>query len=445
MKKIKWIVGLLLVAAMVVGCTVFSSPTEPTTLFEPDLEHALQEYTQWIGLPVNRAINGLNLTDVKAEGGERIPTKQCVCFVGTEFDLELLTLKDFDNCFSGIELTTQFDGGAEETAAAVWEIIAGIDAEYTTDDVFQQNILLENMEVLWYDYLIDENTFYRSLDRALNIHGLYSVSVSWDITRLASKQTKELLESMKPSVLAEVEEQYKGKNYAWCADDRLEIQLHANIYEDGKADVTVICQAAVDPAATMDAELEPKDRQEKFKKDAFDGFASQKYLHVTGYEFNTCENEVTTLYEDIYLCGEDYVSVIDNGVMQTALLCVDGKQYTAVYENGVYGKWEPVSQSKEHPLSWTRITDEMLRSTAAGTFGTRGGKHVGSIDFHQDDRITEFYLKNNTVSRAVRRTTEKVFMGYDNLISEVREVLEFEIITEEEAAAVLNEYKAKLS
>lgn len=443
MKRKHWICLMLAAMLLLSSCSTVTEDPEITAVTQALSSHSLQGYTQWIGYPLHRALNDLNIHESTV--AEIIPTSQKVDYMGMEFALSVLTEKDFDNCFSGIQLTTILDEGEGEVAPKLWALVMAVDDEYLSAETSHENVYTE-AEIFT---LKEERDFRKNLETGLRTRGIYSFGVSWDITRMATEKTKELLKKMGKLVLEETQAKFADSttDFVWSVDTRLDVTVQADVLDKHRAEISVTCKAVAEPAGGMDMDLDPSDRHRKFLSDSYQRLLQEKYLSISGYRFRTAEDATAEILEEIILCGEDFVQILDNGVTQTVYLCMDGAQYTTVCRNGEYDPWQKLAESIEYPLPWVGTTVEMVLGDGYGA-GIHGrpyeNVHEASFNVKYDDVNAYFWTKANCIYKAEYRTAENMYMGPQTVPVENKRVLEIEVITEQDAEAAIEKYMAML-
>ena len=437
MKRKHWICLMLAAMLLLSSCSTVTEDPKSTTTAQALPSHSLQDYTQWIGYPLQRALSDLDIQESTV--AEVIPTSQKVDFMGMEFALSVLTEKAFDNCFSGIQLTATLDEGEGEVAPKLWALVMAVDDEYLSAETSYENVYTE-AEIFT---SMEEEDFQKNLETGLRTRGIYSFEVSWDITRMATEETKELLKKMGKMVLEETEAEFADStiDFVWSADARLDVTVQADVLDKHKAEIAVTCKVVAEPAAGKDMDLDPSDRNRKFFRDSYQRLLQEKYLSISGYRFRTAEDTTALMLEEIILCGENFVQIQDNGVTQMVYLCTDGAQYTTVCRNGEYDPWQKLSENIEYPLPWAGTTVELVLGDEFG-----GGITGNPYENVYEARFNAKYDGVNAYfwTKANCRTAENMYMGPQTVPVENKRVLEIEVITEQDAEAAIEKYKAML-
>ena len=429
--KWKQLFCLILAVLLLSSCALVTDgvTTAPTT---NQAAHSLAAYTGWIGHPAKDAVNALG-TDKPVE------------FMGLTFSRALLTEGEF---FSGVELTCQINDTAGQTADTVWNLVRAMNDEYLSADSSSQNIYSET-DIF---PMMEKKEYEENLETALEKRGAYVFDISWDISRFQTDEIRTLLDQMEERVLKETEQQFKDStiDYIWSVKAYLNLALQVTIWDTNRADVKVICKSHAEPAAGMDFTIESKrDRYQKFFQVSYERLLEEENLRVLGYGFRTTQGYTAKTWEEIYLHGEDFVYVIDNGLSQRIYLWVDGVQYKTVYRNGEYAPWEVLTEPIAHPLPWRETTMETAITNNGSVYVISGWRLYQNalettFDLNYDDIKALFWSKANSIYKAEYKTTEEQVVGSNYEISDFRRVLEIETITEQEAAAAIEEYKALL-
>ena len=429
--KWKQLFCLILAVLLLSSCALVTDgvTTAPTT---NQAAHSLAAYTGWIGHPAKDAVNALG-TDKPVE------------FMGLTFSRALLTEGEF---FSGVELTCQINDTAGQTADTVWNLVRAMNDEYLSADSSSQNIYSET-DIF---PMMEKKEYEENLETALEKRGAYVFDISWDISRFQTDEIRTLLDQMEERVLNETEQQFKDStiDYIWSVKAYLNLALQVTIWDTNRADVKVICKAHAEPAAGMDLTIESKrDRYQKFFQVSYERLLEEENLRVVGYGFRTTQGYTAKTWEEIYLHGEDFVYVIDNGLFQRIYLWVDGVQYKTVYRNGEYAPWEVLTEPIAHPLPWRETTMETAITNNGSVYVISGWRLYQNalettFDLNYDDIKALFWSKANNIYRAEYKTTEEQVVGSNYEISDFRRVLDIAVVTEQEAAAAIEEYKAIL-
>ena len=428
--KWKCSISLILSILLLSSCAVADEETTaPTQVTGP---YGLEHYTQWIGHPAQEAKNALG-------------TDQTVEFMGLSFTRSLLTEGDL---FSGIELTTQLNDANGQVAATVWELVQGMDKEYITVEISHQNMHSDAEHFP----RMEEKEYYKNLQKALEKRGAYVFDVSWNQNHrdYMTDEIFTLFDQMGERVLEETQQQFQDStiDFIWSVEPRLDILLEVTIWDANRADVKIAYRALAEPAAGMDMDIERRsDRYRKFCRVSYERLLQEENLFVLGYGFQTTEGITARTWEEIYLHGDDFLYIVDIGHSQKIFLQVDGVQYKTVYRNGEYAPWEILSEAIAHPLPWKETTVEVVEDGYnGGGFGGNLYRNAfeGSFGLDYDGIKAEFEAKANWIYKAEYRTSEDPVIGGDYVITDYRRVLDIEIITEQEAAAAIEKYKALL-
>lgn len=429
MKWKLWI-SLIISVMLLSACTVADGETTaPTQVTGP---YGLEHYTQWIGHPAKEAKNALG-------------TDQTVEFMGLSFTRSLLTEGDL---FSGIELTTQLNDADGQVAATVWDLVQRMYKEYSTVEISHQNMHSDAEHFP----RMEEKEYYKNLEKALEKRGAYVFDVSWNQNRrdYMTDEIYALFDQMGERVLEETQQQFQDStiDFIWSVNTRLDILLEVTIWDANRADVKIAYRALAEPAAGMDMDIEKRsDRFKKFCQVAYERLQEEENLLVLGYTFQTTEGNTARTWEEIYLHGDDYLYTVDVGHSKKIFLQVDGVQYKTICRDGEYAPWEILTGAMTHPLPWKETTVEVVEDGYnGGGFGGNLYRNAfeGSFGLDYDGIKAEFETKANCIYKAEYRTTESPVIDGDYLITDYRRVLDIEIVTEQEAAAAIEEYKAML-
>jgi hypothetical protein len=109
--------------------------------------------------------------------------------------------------------------------------------------------------------------------------------------------------------------------------------------------------------------------------------------------------------------------------------------------------WEVLNEAITHPLPWKETTVEVVENGYnGGGFGGNMYRNAfeGSFGLDYDGIKAEFETRANCIYKAEYRTSEAPVIDGDYLITDYRRVLDIEIVTEQEAIAAIEEYKAML-
>lgn len=426
--KWKCLLCLILSVLLLSSCSfVTEEPTAPTQTMRP---HSLDSYTKWIGHPVQDALDALG--DAKT-----------VEFMGLKFSISPLAEEEL---FSGIELTAQLNDADGQVAATVWNLVQSIQKEYLTVDFSHQNMYSDAENFT----LMEEKEYYSNLEKALEKRGAYIFNVSWNLNRrdYMTDEINALLDQMSERVLEETEQQFKDStiDFIWSVNPRLDLRLDVTVWGANRADVKVTYRALAEPAAGLDMDIEKRsERFEKFRQVSYQRLLEEENLFVLGYGFQTTEGNTAKTWEEIYLHGEDFLYIVSVGHSQKIFLQVDGVQYKTVYRKDAYAPWEVLSEAIAHPLPWKGTTVEVVKYSGGGIYGNLyRNAFEGSVSFEYDGIKAEFETRANCIYKAEYRTTETPVIDEDYLITDYRRVLDIEIITEQEAAAAIEKYKAML-
>ncbi len=428
MKWKLWI-SLILSVVLLSSCAVADGETTAPT--QAMRSHSMERYTQWIGHPAQNALGALG-DDQTAE------------FMGLSFSHSLLTEGEL---FSGIELTTQLNDADGQVADTVWNLVQSIQKEYRAVASSHQNMHsdAENFTQM------TKEEYLKNLEKALEKRGAYVFDVSWNLNRkdFLTDEISALLDLMGARVLEETEQQFKDStiDYIWSVNPRLDLLLEVTIWDANRADVKVTYRALAEPAAGMDMDIEKRsDRFDKFCQVSYERLLEEENLFVLGYTFQTTEGNTARTWEEIYLHGEDFLYTVDVGHTKKIFLQVDGVQYKTICRNGEYAPWEVQTDAMAHPLPWKETTVEVVENGVGGAYGGNLYRNAfeGSISFEYDGIKAEFETKANCIYKAEYRTSEAPVIGGDYVITDYRRVLDIAIITEQEAAAAIEKYKAML-
>jgi hypothetical protein len=428
--KWKCWISLILSILLLSSCAVADEETTaPTQVSGP---YGLEHYTQWIGHPAQEAKNALG-------------TDQTVEFMGLSFTRSLLTEGDL---FSGIELTTQLNDADGQVAATVWDLVQGMYKEYITVEISHQNMHSDAEHFA----LMEEREYYSNLEKALEKRGAYIFDISWNLNRrdYMTDEISALLDQLGACVLEETEQQFRDStiDFIWSVNPRLDLLLEVTIWDANRADVKITYRALAEPAAGMDLDISRRsDRYNKFCQVAYERLLEEDNLFVLGYGFQTTESVTARTWEEIYLHGDDFLYIVDIGHSQKIFLQVDGVQYKTVYRNGEYVPWEVLNEAITHPLPWKETTVEVVENGYnGGGFGGNMYRNAfeGSFGLDYDGIKAEFETRANCIYKAEYRTSEAPVIDGDYLITDYRRVLDIEIVTEQEAIAAIEEYKAML-
>ena len=414
MKKYLLVVIAALLCVACIAAVVIEGCTSKTK------SHSLDAYTNLIGSTLEEAE-----TVVGAK----------VTFKDIEFSPELLSE---NGIFTGIELSAQLDDPNGKVEDIIFNFTRQVDNEYYLDIDSHENVYSDKafMELTEKEYL-------KNLETALKKRGAYVFDVTWDIKRLATKRTKELLGNMAQQVKIED----SGTGFVWSVDERLDITLHAMILDEHKAELIVVCKAVAEPAAGLDMDLKRTERHNKFFRDSYLGLLREENLSVVGYSFATTNGNTVQLLEEIYLRGEDYVHIIDNGISKRIYLRVDGVLYKTVYRNGEYASWEKLEEDMAHPLPWVGTdVDVVFHSGYGGSLsGTEAeNAYTGDVEAYFENGRARFWLKANSVYKAEYRYTEETLLETQTVVTESKRSFEITVISQQEARAIIEEYKAML-
>lgn len=428
----KWyrLLCLILSLLLLSSCTIAKQePTDPT---QGGLPHSLAAYTRWIGHPAQDALAALG-------------DAQTVEFMGIDFSHSLLTEGEL---FSGVVLTTQLNDAEGKVADTVWNLALEIDKEYITEGISHQNTYTDAEHFT----SMEEEEYLKNLEKALEKRGAYTFDTTWELYRedYLTEEITALVEQMGERVLEETKQQFQDStiDYIWSVNPRLDIQLEVTIWDAHRADVKITYKAFAEPAAGMDMDIENRsDRFRKFCQVAYGRLQEEENLFVLGYTFQTTEGVTARTWEEIYLHEDDFLYIVDIGHSKKIFLQVDGVQYKTVYRNGEYATWEVLTETITHPLPWKETTEDFVENSYYG-----GGFHgnlyrnvwEGSFDVRHDGIIAEFETKANWIYKAEYRTSESPVIGDDYVVTDYRRVLDITIITEQEAVAAIEEYKAML-
>ena len=384
--------------------------------------HSLDAYTNLIGSTLE-------------EAETVVGTK--VTFKDIEFSPELLSE---NGIFTGIELSAQLNDPNGKVADIIWNFAKQVDDEYNLDMTSYENVYSDKtfME-------LTEKEYQKNLETALKKRGAYIFEVNWDIMRLATKRTKELLAKMGQQVLKETED--RSAEFIWTADERLDITVHATIWDDHKAELTVTCKAMAELAAGLDFSLKRAERHNKFFRDSYLGLLQEENLSVVGYSFETTNGNTVQLLEEIYLQGEDYVHIIDNGISKRIYVRVDGALYKSTYRDGEYSGWEVLTEEMAHPLPWIGTdVDAVFHSGYGGQLSGMEDENAftGAVEAFFENGKAEFWVKANSVYKAEYKHTEETLLETQTVVTESKRAFEITVISHQEAKAIIEEYKAMM-
>ena len=428
--KWKCLLCLILSALLLSSCSFATEePTAPTQTMCP---HSLDSYTKWIGHPVQDALDALG-------------DAQTVEFMGLKFSFSPLAEEDL---FSGIELTTQLNDADGQVANTVWNLVQSIQKEYGVVVSSHQNMHTDAEPFP----LMEEKEYHSNLEKALEKRGAYIFDVSWNLNRrdYMTDEIITLLDQLGERVLKETEQRFKDStiDFIWSVNPRLDLRLDTTVWDANRADVKITYRALAEPAAGMDMDISRRrDRYNKFCQVAYERLLEEENLLVLGYTFQTTEGNTARTWEEIYLHGDDFLYTVDVGHTKKIFLQVDGVQYKTIYRNGEYAPWEIITEAMAHPLPWKETTVEFVEN---GYYGGGFGGNLyqnafeGSFDVRYEDITAEFETRANWIYKAEYRTSEAPVIDGDYLITDYTRVLDIEIITEQEAAAAIEEYKAML-
>ena len=418
MKK-KYLLGVIaavlcvacIAAAVIEGCT------------SKTVSHSLDAFTNLIGTPLEEVETLVGSTNV--------------VFKDIVFSPELLSE---NGVFTGIELSAQLDDPNGKVEDIIWNFMKQVDDEYNFDMTSHENMYSDKafME-------LTEKEYQKNLETALKKRGAYDFDVTWDIMRLATKRTKELLAKMGQQVLKGTGD--RSAEFIWTADEHLDITVHATIWDDHKAELTVTCKAMAELAAGLDFSLNRTERHNKFFRDSYLGLLQEENLSVVGYSFETTNGNTVQLLEEIYLQGEDYVHIIDNGISKRIYLRVDGALYKSVCRNGEYSAFEVLTEDMAHPLPWVGADVDTVFSSGYGG-GLSGmedeNAYTGAVEVFFDNGQAEFWVKANSVYKAEYKHTEEILLEVQTVVTESKKAFEITVISQQEAKAIIEEYKALL-
>lgn len=428
--KWKCWISFILSALLLSSCAISAEETTaPTQVTGPD---GLELYTKWIGHPAQDALNALE--DAKTAE-----------FMGLSFSLSPLTEGEL---FSGVELTAQLNNADGQIADTVWDLVQEMYKEYISVEISHQNMHSDAEHFA----LMEEKEYYKNLEKALEKRGAYVFDLSWNLNSrdYMTDEINALFDQMGERVLEETQQQFKDSaiDFIWSVNTRLDLLLEVTIWDANRADIKVTYRALAEPAAGMDMDIDRRsDRFNKFCQVAYERLLEEENLFVLGYGFQTTEGNTTRTWEEIYLHGEDFLYIVDIGHSKKIFLQVDGTQYKTIYRNGEYAPWEVLTESMAHPLPWKETTVEVVEN---GYYGGGFGGYLyqnafeGSFELRYDGIKAEFETKANWIYNAEYRTSEDPVIGGDYVITDYRRVLDITIITEQEAAAAIEKYKAML-
>ena len=427
----KWyrLLCLILSLLLLSSCTFTKQePTEPT---QGAPSHSLAAYTMWIGHPMQEVENALG-------------NAETVDFMGLTFSRLLLSEEDF---FSGVELTCQLNDTAGKVADTVWNLTQEMDGEYMAVDTSHQNMYSDTEQFA----NMEKEEYLGNLEKALELRGAYVFDVSWMLLlKFQTDESRALLERMGERVLEETEQLYKdsGIDYVWSVKKQLDLTLQVTIWNANRADVKVTCKALAEPAAGMDMDVEDRgDRFKKFFKVSYERLLAQQNLCVLGYSFRTAQNYKAKTWEEIYRHGDDFLYIVDSNNSQTIYLQTDGIQYKTVYRHGAYSPWEVLTNPIAHPLPWVDTEADIVdRSYDGGGYTGNIYQNIfeASPNLEYDGMKADFWTRANSIYKAEYIKTEEVVVSGDYVTTEYRRVLDISVVTEQEAAAAIEKYKAML-
>lgn len=429
MKWKLWI-SLILSVMLLSACSVADGETTAPT--KAMRSHSLEHYTQWIGRSARDAMDALG-------------DAQTVEFMGLSFSRSFLTEGEL---FSGVELTTQLNDADGQVASTVWDLVQGIDKEYITEEISHQNMHTDAERFA----SMEEKEYHKNMEKALEKRGAYIFDISWNLNRrdYMTDEIRALMDQLSARVLEETEQQFKDStiDFIWSVNPRLDLLLEVTIWDANRADVKVTYRALAEPAGGLDLDLKKSDRGRKFFQVSYERLLIEENLYVLGYSFQTTEGNTATTWEEIYLHGDDFLYIVDVGHTKKIFLQVDGVQYKTVYRNGEYAPWEVLTEATAHPLPWRDTTMETAISNHGSCYGLSGYQYRNAfearMELNYDGIKARFWSKANCIYKAEYRTTESPVIDGDYLITDYRRVLDIEIVTEQEAAAAIEEYKAML-
>ena len=428
--KGKRLLCLLMAALLLSSCSFVTDDGTTAPTISP-AAHSLQAYTDWIGKPAQDALKALE-------------TDETVEFMGLTFSRALLTEGEF---FSGVELTCQLDDAAGQTAETVWNLVRGIHDEYLNSQSSYQNVYSET-DIFT---MMKKEEYLENLETALEKRGAYIFDISWNISRFQSDETAPLLEQMGQRVLEETKQQFKDSNidYVWSVKTQLDLTLEVTVWDANRADVRITCKALAEPAGGMDLTIERKsERYQKFFQVSYERLLGEQNLRVLGYGFQTAQNYLSKTWEEIYLHGDDFLYIVESSTSQKIYLQVDGVQYKTTYRNGEYSDWEVLTNPIAHPLPWRDTTMEIGISNNGSVGGYTGNTYQNALDvrlvLNYDEIKAKFWSKANSIYKAEYRTIEELVVSGDYQNTDCRRVLDIAVVTEQEAAAAIEEYKAML-
>ena len=428
--KWKQLFCLILAVLLLSSCALVTDgvTTAPTT---NQAAHSLAAYTGWIGHPAKDAVNALG-TDKPVE------------FMGLTFSRALLTEGEF---FSGVELTCQINDTAGQTADTVWNLVRGIHDEYLNSQSSYQNVYSET-DIFT---MMKKEEYLENLETALEKRGAYIFDISWNISRFQSDETAPLLEQMGQRVLEETKQQFKDStiDYVWSVKTQLDLTLEVTVWDANRADVRITCKALAEPAGGMDLTIERKsERYQKFFQVSYERLLGEQNLRVLGYGFQSAQNYLSKTWEEIYLHGDDFLYIVESSTSQKIYLQVDGAQYKTTYRNGEYSDWEVLTNPIAHPLPWRDTTMETAINNNGSVGGYTGNEYQNAFDvcfvLDYDEIKAQFWSKANSIYKAEYRTIEELLVGGDYQTTNCRRVLDIAVVTEQEAAAAIEKYKAIL-
>ena len=429
--KWKFWICLILSAVLLSSCTAqdVEDTTAPTKATGP---YGMEVYTQWLGHPAKDALAAL---------GDAKTTE----FMGLSFSLSPLTEGEL---FSGVELTAQLNDADGQVAAAVWDLVQEMDEKYVTVEISHQNMHTdaENFASM------EEKEYYKNLEKALEKRGAYIFDISWNQNRrdYVTDEINTLLDQMGQRVLEETKQQFRDStiDFIWSVTTRLDTLLEVTIWDANRADVKITYRALAEPAAGMDLDISRRsDRYNKFCQVAYERLMEEENLLVLGYTFQTTEGNTARTWEEIYLHGDDFLYTVDVGHTKKIFLQVDGVRYKTICRNGEYAPWEIITEAMAHPLPWKETTVEFVENGYyGGGFGGNLYRNAfeGSFGVRYEDITAEFETRANWIYKAEYRTSESPVIGQDYVVTDYRRVLDITIITEQKAAAAIEEYKALL-
>ncbi len=428
--KWKCLLCLILSALLLSSCSFATEePTAPTQIMHP---HSLERYTQWIGHPVQDALDALG-------------DAQTVEFMGLKFSISPLAEEEL---FSGIELTTQLNDADGQVANTVWNLVQSIQKEYGVVESSHQNMHTDAEHFP----LMEEKEYHSNLEKALEKRGAYIFDVSWNLNRrdYMTDEIIALLDQLGERVLKETEQRFKDStiDFIWSVNPRLDLRLDTTVWDANRAAVKIIYRALAEPAGGLDLDLKKSDRNRKFFQVSYERLLTEENLYVLGYSFQTTDGNTARTWEEIYLHGDDFLYIVDVGHSQKIFLRADGVQYKTVYRKDAYAPWEILTEAMAHPLPWRDTTMETAISNHGSCYGLSGYQYRNAFDarmeLNYDGIKARFWSKANCIYKAEYRTSEAPVIDGDYLITDYRRVLDITIIPEQEAAAAIEKYKAML-